>query len=360
VASSLYAALLRGDASGVKLRALSYDASITSGWGFGLQTSEDAVLRISSGTYPRGTDCSVQVHNEGHAGALALAAADKVVDLQDSIVILRNDCAPALSALEFGSAGSPALQAHAMSIARLCAERGATCLFLHVPGTTLMEEGIDAASRAGAALELGPACGGELQAAIRSRAAVLRWDISVDLFASAANALVPRFFSRYPEPGAEAVDALSVPSWNASPCPGCGCCHREVFFAFPPAGLLGQFVAKARADGARGFVLTPTAITGDHWGSLLQAAVPIHGDPYLAIKHPLRLLHHPGGFSATELALFAVDFGPDQGEARMADSRPVSGPCPAAHAARPSAACTALASDPALAEVRHELQRRLA
>jgi len=360
VASSLYAALLHGDASGVKLRALSYDASIASGWGLGLQTSEDVTLRIFSGTYPRGSDCSVQVHNEGHAGALALAAADKIVDLQDSIVILRNDCAPALSALEFGSATSPALQAHAMSIARLCAERGATCLFLHVPGTTLMAEGIDAASRAGAALELGPACGSELRALIRSRAACLQWSISVDLFASASNAIVPRFFSRYPEPGAEAVDALSVPSWNASTCPGCGSCHREVFFAFPPAGLLGHFVAKARADGARGFVLTPTAVTGDHWGSLLQAAIPVGGEPFLAIKHPTRLLRHHNGFSATELALFAVDFGPDRGDPRMADSRTVSAPCPAALEARPRPACLALAPDPALAEVRHELQRRLA
>jgi hypothetical protein len=103
--------------------------------------------------------------------------------------------------------------------------------------------------------------------------------------------------------GAEAVDALSVPSWNASACPGCGSCHREVFFAFPPAGLLGHFVEKARADGARGFVLTPTAVTGDHWGSLLQAAIPVGGEPFLAIKHPMRLLRHHNGFFATELAL---------------------------------------------------------
>jgi hypothetical protein len=182
----------------------------------------------------------------------------------------------------------------------------------------------------------------------------------VDLFASAANAIAPRFFARYPEPGAEAVDAFSVPSWNVSPCPGCGGCHREVSFAFPPEGLLGQFIAKARADGARGFVLTPTAITGDHWGALLRAAVPIHGEPYLAIKHPLRLLRHHHGFSATELALFAVDFGLDRGEATLADSRVVTAPCGPAHAARPRAACPALSSDPALAGVRHELQRRLA
>ena len=107
-------------------------------------------------------------------------------------------------------------------------------------------------------------------------------------------------------------------------------------------------------------MLTPTAVTGDHWGSLLQAAIPVGGEPFLAIKHPMRLLRHHNGFSATELALFAVDFGPDRGDPRMADSRTVSAPCPAALEARPRPACLALAPDPALAEVRHELQRRLA
>ena len=354
VAGTLYAALLRGDAAAARVLAISYDASIKSGWGAGLQSSDDPSLRIFSGTYPQGTNCSVQVHNEGHAGALSLSAASLLWDLTDAVVILRNDCAPALSALEFGSTRSPELQGHAMAIARLCAQHNATCLFLHVPGTTLMAEGIDAASRAGAEAELGPACGPALLAAIRETAARLSWTISVDLFATAANAVAPRFFSRHPEPGAEAADALTSPSWNASTCPACSLCHREVFFAFPPSDLLPRFIAKARADGARGLVLTPTAVTGDHWGCLIRNAVPIDGRPYQAFRHPLSLLHHCGGLQCSELALFAVDFGPSD-----LDSRPTFPPCSSSYAARHRPPHPTLPSDPALAAIRHDLQRAL-
>jgi hypothetical protein len=359
VASSLYAALLRGDARAARVVAISYDASIKSGRGAGLQTSQDPSLRIFSGTYPPGSDCSVQVHNEGHACALALEAAGRLVDLTDSVIIFRNDCAPALAALERGSSTSPELQRHAMAVAKMCAAYNATCLFLHVPGSTLMAKGIDAASREGAERIRGPACGPELRDIIRNFAAKFHWSISVDLFASAENAITPRFSSLHPEPGAEAVDALSVPSWNASLCPSCSGCHREVFFAFPPSGLLHPFVAKARADGARGLVLTTTAVTGDHWSSLVQAAIPVDGRPYLALKHPLRLLRHHGSFFASELALFAVDFGQRALDPHPIDSRPMLPPCPAAAAARPRAAAPLSAADPALSAVRHDLQRSL-
>jgi hypothetical protein len=354
VASTLYAALTRGEATSARVVAISYDASIRSGWGAGLQTSSDPALRIFSGTYPQGTDCSVQVHNEGLAGSLALAAAERLGDLTDAVVILRNDCAPALSALEFGSTRAPSLQANAMAIARLCARYNATCLFLHVPGTTLVAEGIDAASRAGADAERGPACGPTLVAAARWLAARLGWTISVDLFATAANAVVPRFFSRYPEPSAETVDAFTSPSWNASTCPACSLCHREVFFAFPPVPLMPDFIAKARADGARGLVLTPTAVTADHWGALVRASLPVDGAAYQTFRHPLSLLSHPGGFQCSELALFAVDFGPSD-----LDSRQTFTPCLSSFAARPPPPPSPLPRDPALAAVRHDLQRRL-
>ena len=354
VASTLYAALLRGDAAAARVLAISYDASIKSGWGAGLQSSADTMLRIFSGTYPQGTDCSIQVHNEGHAGALALSAAERLCDLTDAVIILRNDCAPALSALEYGSTRSPELQGHAMAIARICARYNATCLFLHVPGTTLMAEGIDAASREGAEAELGPACGPALRTAIHDTAARLGWSVSVDLFATASNAVVPRYFSRYPEPSSEAVGAFTSPSWNASTCPACSLCHRETFFAFPPTHLLPDFIAKARADGARGLVLTPTAVTSDHWGSLIRSAVPFDGKPYQAFRHPLPLLHHCDGFRCSELALFAVDFGPSD-----LDSRPTFPPCSSSYAARHRPPHPTLPSDPALAAIRHDLQRAL-
>ena len=107
VASSLYSALIRGDAFAARARAISFDASLLPAWGAALQTSEAPSARIFSGTFPRNAITTCQVHVEGHAGALALAAVERLVDLSDSIIILRNDCSGALAALEYGSTRSP-------------------------------------------------------------------------------------------------------------------------------------------------------------------------------------------------------------------------------------------------------------
>ena len=49
--------------------------------------------------------------------------------------------------------------------------------------------------------------------------------ISLDLFATADNTLVPRFFARHPEPPAEGADAATRPDWGRSRC-SCGLMHR--------------------------------------------------------------------------------------------------------------------------------------
>jgi hypothetical protein len=84
-----------------------------------------------------------------------------------------------------------------------------------------------------------------------------RGPLSLDLFATADNAVVPRFFARFPEPLAEGRRAgptesgpLSLPAlWSCAP----GVRVR----AFPPRALLPVFVAKAKADGLRGIVIAP-------------------------------------------------------------------------------------------------------
>ena len=111
-------------------------------------------------------------------------------------------------------------------------------------------EGVDDLSRAVArsTLALGEKVAAEAE----------RWlgaPLSLDLFGTADNALVPRFFARFPEPLAEGIDALAQPDWGRSRCPHCGDLHRECVFAFPPRALLPAFVAKARADGLRGIVI---------------------------------------------------------------------------------------------------------
>ena len=354
VPSSLYASLLRGDAHLAKIRVISYDASMDKGWSEALQTSEDSTMHIYSHTYPPGTDSSVQVHNEAAAGLNAILAVELLVDLSDSIIILRNDCSGALTALEKGSTTSPILQEYAMAMARVCARLNATCLFMHVPGTTLVAEGTDAASRGGADHERGPACGPELRLRVHNLAARHGWKISLDLFASSANTLVPRFFSRHPEIAAECIDALSVPDWNASRCPECGKLHREVVFAFPPIEMLPHFMAKARQDEVRGIIITPTSVTGAHWNRLLQAALPSDGKPYIAVTHPMNLLRHSAAFFTAELAIFAVDF-----RISGVDTRPMRRPCLASYSHRPRAGPAQIPADPALSAVRLALELAL-
>ena len=64
------------------------------------------------------------------------------------------------------------------------------------------------------------------------------WGITVDAFATESNARAPRYWSPHPEPGSEAVDALSILDWAVSSCPVCGADHRETIYAFPPLHLL--------------------------------------------------------------------------------------------------------------------------
>jgi hypothetical protein len=52
--------------------------------------------------------------------------------------------------------------------------------------------------------------------------------VTVDAFASESNTRVPRFWSRFFEPGSETLDALCVLDWSRSVCPACGLTHREV------------------------------------------------------------------------------------------------------------------------------------
>jgi ribosomal protein L17 len=86
---------------------------------------------------------SHQVRRETLAGTLALEAAALEVDLADAWVIMRNDAVGALAALRKGSFSSTFLQQCAMRSCRKC-----NTLFLHAPGRTLVDEGVDELSRA--------------------------------------------------------------------------------------------------------------------------------------------------------------------------------------------------------------------
>jgi hypothetical protein len=127
-------------------------------------------MQICPLTWPAGGAPADQIDREALGICIALETAASLVDLSHSSVILRNDSASALSALRKGSTGSPFLQICAMRLHRLAAALDTDLLFLHVPGETLVAEGLDEASRSLAEAERGPACGPELQALVRAAA----------------------------------------------------------------------------------------------------------------------------------------------------------------------------------------------
>ena len=108
----------------------------------------------------------------------------------------------------------------------------------------------------------------------------------IDLFASRLIAKTDCFVSWHPEPGAMAVDALSI-SWANLKC-----------YAFPPFSLLAQVLAKIRNDKALVLLITPVWTTQTWYPLLLQLAVqqpillPRKGNlltlPHSQELHPLK------------------------------------------------------------------------
>ena len=308
VASSLYGAFLRGDVAGLFVVVVTWDSS-RAGMGCVVRTSDDPGGRLVVSTFGPEDSYHDQVHLEAAGGCMALAAASRIYNLRGATVILRNDATGALSAFRRGSFHSSVLQALAVRMTTLCADLQICPFFLHAPGKELVDEGLDDASRRLASAVAGPACSAALRSLVHEIAAAQGWSISVDLFASACNCLVDRYFSEYSEPKAEAVDALAVTDWNCSSCPHCHAVHRESIFAFPPRALLRRFIAKARADGARGVIIVPFAISAFYWPRLLAAARPIADK--LVIRNPGSMLADSSGFLPPALAVFAIDFGLD-------------------------------------------------
>ena len=251
-----------------------------------------------------------QVHLEAKGGVRALAAALRRADLRNSVGIFRNDSVASLAALRKGSWSSPVLQECATSFYELCAESGVEPLFLHAPGSDLVREGIDAASRDLAIGIAGPACSPRLKTMVFTLAARHGWRITVDAFASFGNRLVDRYFSEFPEPDAEAVDALAVTDWYASRCPGRGLLHRETLHVFAPRPMMRRFMAKAAQDGVRAIVVVALSITAFFWRGLLEVALPVNdrGDLFEPLRNLREMLTQSEQYRGTALALFAVDF----------------------------------------------------
>lgn len=352
VASTLYRLML-DQRAGAPVFALTWDAS-PDGWAALLrwwdldQAGGEPRTQLLVGTWPPGAEVAEQAHREALAAPLALEAACARVALGGMVGIFRNDAAAAIGALRKGCSKSAVMHDAARRFNRVCAREDIDPLLWHVSGLRLVEEGIDGASRGGtdfgpdANVEsvLGPRATDALWERIRQAAASAGWAVTIDLFASAANARAARFCSRFPEPHAEAFDAFSVLSWAHSRCPQCGQWHAEVAYAFPPPAMVRATVRKAMADGARILLVVPVAILAPYWHKLVAASVLTRHpakDGFVRIKHAHRYLTDAAGYEPRELAIFACDFS-----ALAPDHSPPGGatpPCAGAFARRPRHRC---------------------
>ena len=243
-----------------------------------------------------------QVWREGFGIQMSFEVFLQDPEVHDCFVIIRNDCAPALSCLERGSSRSPRLQSIAEHIHMLAIPRQIQLGFLHASGEQLIREGIDDGSRKHASALLGPACGVELKQVVLEFAAIHSPGITIDFFAAAGNTIVERFAAWTEDPGAELIDAFSSRSWNHGMCV-CRRRHRETGFFFPPNGLEDTVIRRAKSDGARGIFLVPTNRKAGYYMCLTQhshASRVVRPDRG-AFVHTTRAM--------TPHTLFAVDFG---------------------------------------------------
>ncbi len=132
------------------------------------------------------------------------------MDIQGFSCILRNDAAAAIASFRKGSTKSPQMRRCALRLDRAAASVNVDLLQYHVSGSTLVAEGIDGESRAGADFGAGVNVGTALGSAVSdklwqlvNRAAIdAGWGgVTVDTFASESNARTPRLWSRFHEPG---------------------------------------------------------------------------------------------------------------------------------------------------------------
>ena len=296
------------DTPGAPLLVVFWDSSPEGAAGISIRERPDEVWQTAGMRYDGATSIATfgvpleaQVHRESAGGPLAMRLLRSLADIRGRRVLFVNDCLPVVSAMQKGS-NSRVLQADAEYMARAGLEAGASLMFLHVPGTRMIQEGVDGAGRGGARRITGPACSPSTREAIQALCLRQGWRITIDLFAANCNKLVERFASWTDEPDSEVVDAFTIRSWNQSRC-RCGCDHRETAFVFPPIGLERTVVRRARSDGVRGVFVVPTAYKTGYWMALRNHSVAMaelndRASDFVGVQGPLG--RH---------TIFLVDFG---------------------------------------------------
>ena len=361
VPSSLVGAFERGEAKD-HLAILSTDSS-PAGWAALLRWWDDQLIQeqLFVGTWPPGSVVGEQVHRESLGVTLGYQAALCFKNLRGWAVIQRNDALPVIAALRKGSSQSRVLQEMALQVNRINAANHVELIPMHVPGTTLVDEGIDGASRDGddfgrganvGAIQ-GPAVSDALWIVIQEVAAKANLRMSIDRFATASNSRLERFNSRFPEPNAEATDALAQVDWDTSLCPGCGLYHREVNYLFSPRPMERAALKKAISDGALAVIVLPLAVTNPFWHKLVRTSLVQNQDGYVRVKGAKAQLLQSVGHESRELAVFACDFG----LSTVKQTQTAVPPCAGFYKRRPKAYAGPGPEDSTLRRLRSELQR---
>lgn len=109
---------------------------------------------------------------------------------------------------------------------------------------------------------------------------VQQWGVpEIDLFATANNHQVPRYYSRYPDPHCEGVDAFEK-DWR----------QHHLAYANPPFALLARVVAKIRREQASVLLVTPIWKSSPWFPDLVELSkgrmllLPHQDDLYLPVS----------------------------------------------------------------------------
>jgi hypothetical protein len=188
-------------------------------------------------------------------------------------VLHLTDCTPVSAAIGSGSKNSKVLHAIAVRLWRLAATWSTHIESEWIPGTTMLDEGVDRLSRE-AAIDTHDVRVTEqawLQAQQLAREGGMQ--LSVDWFADANNHRLPTFWAKEHAAGATGINALSAATWGRTECTTCKTTHDHGAWVFAPIPLMNKVVAKLRADRAHGVALVPYRPDTVWWTALEHASV---------------------------------------------------------------------------------------
>lgn len=256
----------------------------SSGWGLSVRTTPNRPAVLLRGPWPPAralvsapwmtapafttSDCPIATpHQLAMAVLLGLNAASSLPLLASSTLLIRVPCAVTARALSRGAPRDPALQDMVMLLQAACMDwRIRPPLFLTAP----QPGPLTPLSAAAVTLALSDSASPRLRAFLRSLASSAGLHLTIDLFATFANALCHRYYSAAPEAEAAGTDAFAQDSWSHSFCPWCGCRRPDFVLLHPPHALASAAIQRAYQDQAHGIAVLPCALTAPWWPTIIR------------------------------------------------------------------------------------------